>query len=166
MFKQLPLNGSLDLTFRVTPPVKWPYGIEDIYKAGLRKNGTTTSQCSAGPLATVYRSLPKAIHSSIFLSTAMTFLQKKTVVLSPTSESCPFTKKYLTMTGSVTLGRQSSTQASTASNGLFAIAGQSGSETDDLPVSPLHAELFIQNGSVCLSTDLRGVSADFRRSYG
>ncbi|EIM87680.1 uncharacterized protein STEHIDRAFT_121291 [Stereum hirsutum FP-91666 SS1] len=80
----------------------------------------------------------------------MTFLQKKTVVLAPTSESCPFTKKYLTMAGSVTLGRQSSTQASTASNGLFAIAGQSGSETDDLPVSPLHAELFIQNGALLI----------------
>lgn len=70
----------------------------------------------------------------------------KTVSLAPTSDSAPFTTKYIPLGAApVVLGRTHATDGATHTNGMFALGG---APSSDLPVSEAHAQLYTQNGQV------------------
>ncbi|ETW76046.1 forkhead-associated protein 1 [Heterobasidion irregulare TC 32-1] len=70
----------------------------------------------------------------------------KTVSLAPTSDSAPFTTKYIPLgAAAVVLGRTHATDGATHTNGMFALGG---APSSDLPVSEAHAQLYTHNGQV------------------
>ncbi|THH21572.1 hypothetical protein EW146_g45 [Bondarzewia mesenterica] len=72
----------------------------------------------------------------------------KTISLSPLADSAPFTARYIPLAVQpVILGREkmAGNGAAAPTNGLFSIVG---GESDDLPVSPVHAELYTKDRHV------------------